>query len=98
MFGMYALLVTLITKAFDLSSPVAVAAATLATAAAFNPLRRRTQHLVDRRFNRTRYRADLLIAEFRATVTAAHAFGEVNIHFVDAVQQKPATRNGRALG
>jgi hypothetical protein len=91
--GMYAVLITLITKAFDLSSPVAVAAATLATAAAFNPLRRRTQHLVDRRFNRTRYRADLLIAEFRASITAAHAFGDVNIHLVDAVQRslQPAT-------
>jgi hypothetical protein len=91
--GMYVVLVTLITKAFNLSSPIAVAAATLATAAAFNPLRRRTQHLVDRRFNRTRYRADLLIGEFRASVTAAHAFGDVNIHLVDAVQRslQPAT-------
>jgi hypothetical protein len=91
--GIYVVLITLITKAFNLSSPIAVAAATLATAAAFNPLRRRTQHLVDRRFNRTRYRADLLIAEFRASVTAAHAFGDVNIHLVDAVQRslQPAT-------
>ena len=91
--GMYALLVTLITKAVNLSSPIAVAAATLATAAAFNPLRRRTQHLVDRRFNRTAYRADLLIAEFRASVSAAHSFGDVNVHLVDAVQRslQPAT-------
>jgi hypothetical protein len=91
--GMYVVLITLITKAFSLSSPIAVAAATLATAAAFNPLRRRTQHLVDRRFNRTAYRADLLIAEFRSTVTAAHAFGDVNVHLVDAVQRslQPAT-------
>ncbi len=91
--GMYALLVTLITKAVNLSSPIAVAAATLATAAAFNPLRRRTQHLVDRRFNRTAYRADQLVAEFRATITAAHAFGDVNIHLVDTVQRslQPAT-------
>jgi hypothetical protein len=91
--GMYVVLITLITKAFNLSSPIAVAAATLATAAAFNPLRRRTQHLVDRRFNRTRYRADLLVAEFRSTITAAHDFGDVNIHLVDAVQRslQPAT-------
>ena len=49
--GVYAGLVLLATEALRLSSSVSVAAATLAAAALFNPVRRRVQRAVDRRFN-----------------------------------------------
>ena len=52
--GIYAGLVLLATEVFRVHTPVAVAAATLAAAALFNPLRRRVQKAVDRRFNRAR--------------------------------------------
>jgi hypothetical protein len=64
--GVYAGLVLLATQVFKFHSTVAVAAATLAAAALFNPVRRRVQLRVDRRFNRARYDADQMVAVFAA--------------------------------
>ena len=64
--GVYAGLVLLSTEVFRFHSTVAVAASTLAVAALFSPLRRRVQHVIDRRFNRARYDTDQTIAAFAA--------------------------------
>ena len=69
--GLYAGLVLLATQVMTVKSPVAVAAATLAAAALFNPLRRRVQHTVDRRFNRARYDADEAVTAFAARLQDA---------------------------
>ena len=69
--GVYAGLVLLATHVLSFHTPVAVAAATLAAAALFNPLRRSVQRAVDRRFNRARYDADQTVMAFAARLKNA---------------------------
>jgi predicted PurR-regulated permease PerM len=64
--GVFAGLVLLASHVLPFRGSVAVAVATLVIAALFNPLRRRVQRVVDRRFNRSRYDAEAVVAAFTA--------------------------------
>jgi hypothetical protein len=85
--GVYAGLVLLATRVLPLSSPVAVAGATLAAAALFSPLRRRVQRVVDRRFNRAHYDAELTVAAFAARLKDAVEIDAVRADLADVIQQ-----------
>jgi len=84
--GVYAGLVLLTQQVLRLSSPVAVAASTLAAAALFAPVRRWVQHAVDRRFNRARYDADQTIAEFAGHLKDAVDLDAIRDDLAGAVQ------------
>jgi len=60
----YLLVVPTASKLVEGSGSLAVAGATLTVAALFQPLRRRVQQLVDRRFNRARYNATRTVEAF----------------------------------
>ena len=85
--GVYAGLVLLATQVFRFHTPVAVAAATLAAAALFNPVRRRVQRAVDRRFNRARYDADQTVAAFAARLKDAVDLDSVREDLASVVHQ-----------
>ena len=85
--GIYAGLVLLATPVFGSRKPVTVAAATLAAAALFSPVRRRVQRGVDRRFNRARYDADKTVAAFAVRLKDAVDLDTVQADLASAVQQ-----------
>jgi len=78
--------VLLATQVLGLHTPVAVAAATLAAAALFSPIRLRVQRMVDRRFNRARYDAEATVAAFAARLKDAVDLDTVRDDLASAVQ------------
>jgi len=88
--GVFAGIVLLATRVLPFSSPVGVAASTLAAAALFNPLRRRVQGLVDRRFNRARYDAEAVLAAFGDRLRGAVDLESVQAGLLAAVSQTTA--------
>jgi hypothetical protein len=85
--GMYAGLVLLATRVLTVKSPVAVAAATLAAAALFSPVRQRVQRAVDRWFNRARYDAEQTVAAFAVRLQDAVGLDGLHSDLIATVNQ-----------
>jgi hypothetical protein len=68
-------------------SELAVAASTLAVAAAFGPVRRRVQSAVDHRFNRTRYDARRTVEAFASGLREEVDLDELSAGLVAAVRE-----------
>ena len=63
-FGMVLLLEQMFRGFTGQESPLAVVFSTLLLAALFNPLRRRIQNFIDKRFFRKKYNGELAVAKF----------------------------------
>jgi len=90
----YAVLVTSATRLLPSgSSPLVVAAATLAAAALVRPLLRRVQRVVDRRFNRSRYDAERTVEQFGERLRHQVEGARVENDLLDVVRRAvdPAT-------
>ncbi|MDQ6649753.1 MAG: hypothetical protein M3Z02_06515 [Actinomycetota bacterium] len=83
--AVYISLVTVVTRLVPSSNAVAVAGSTLAVAALFQPVRRRVQAAVDRRFNRARYDAALTVEQFSARLRADVDLGSLAADLVRTV-------------
>jgi hypothetical protein len=73
---------------------LAVAASTLAAFALFQPLRRRVQHAVDRRFDQARYDAQRIVDAFAEGLRGQVDLGQINDSVLDAVAGTVRPRAG----
>ena len=86
-FGSVVILQSLFTAVTGQQSAVAIVLSTLAIAALFNPVRRRVQDAIDRRFYRKKYDAAKVIAEFAGTCRDETDLDRLTARLVEVVEE-----------
>jgi hypothetical protein len=85
--GVYVGMIALTTRLIPLSSSVGVAASTLVAVGLFTPVRRWVQRRVDRRFNRSRYNSEAMVATFTTRLRDAVQLETVRGDLLDVVNR-----------
>jgi hypothetical protein len=85
--GVYVGMIALTTHLIPLSSSVGVAASTLVAVGLFTPVRRWVQRRVDRRFNRSRYDSEAMVAIFSSRLRDAVQLETVRRDLLDVVSR-----------
>ncbi len=85
--AIYVGLVTAVSRLTPSGSSLAVASSTLAVAALFQPVRRRVQRAIDRRFNRARYDAARTVEEFSLRLRDEVDLEAIRADLVSVVRQ-----------
>jgi len=93
----YLLLVPAATRLAGDAGSLAVAVATLTVAAAFQPLRRRVQDRVDRRFNRRRYDAARTVERFAARLREQVDLDALSAELLAVVEQTVQPTQARVV-
>jgi hypothetical protein len=86
-FGSITLLQGLLTYNRGQLQPAIIVATTLAIAALFNPLRRRLQNFIDRRFYRQKYNAEKALADFAAAARSETDLSQLASRLTGTVQE-----------
>ena len=86
-FGLIIALQSLFQGMFHQNNAVAIVVSTLVIAALFQPLRRRIQAIIDRRFYRRKYDAARTVAAFSATLRNEVDLTQLSEHLITVVQE-----------
>jgi len=92
-FGTIILLQSLVGQAMGEQSPIIIVLSTLLIAAMFNPLRRRVQTAVDRRFYRQKYDAAQTLAQFAQTARDEVELDELTAELLRVIQKTMQPKN-----